>query len=396
MMRILMLTHNMAGIGGSYMRAHSLARALAKLGMDVTLMASRRNCGWKVIRETRDGVQVIQMADFCPKRARHGGLSPIDLLGRLAQANGPYHLVHGFDHRPAVSITALAVRRKRGIPFVSDWADLWGSDGIAGARPTAAGRLLGWADHFWEQRLRKHADAITVVTRDLEARARRLSVPDKRIRLLQVGANEDVIHPLPKAAMRAKYGLPEEAHIIVNSGFSPYDASMLARTFALLARRNPRAILLMTGARFPEIDEAAEAAGCSGRVVHLGFVPYGQLGEVLACGDVMLLPLGNRGVNTSRYPNRVGDFLAAGRPIATQPTGEVGSMVRDEAVGIVTGEEPEAFVEGIDRLLRDEDSRREMGRRARRLAETKLSWRFLAARLVELYQELLTSAGAEG
>ena len=94
------------------------------------------------------------------------------------------------------------------------------------------------------------------------------------------------------------------------------------------------------------------------------------------------------------------DSLLSSEPILQwklkEDTGEVGSMVRDEAVGIVTGEEPEAFVEGIDRLLRDEDSRREMGRRARRLAETKLSWRFLAGRLVELYQELLTSAGAEG
>jgi glycosyltransferase involved in cell wall biosynthesis len=103
----------------------------------------------------------------------------------------------------------------------------------------------------------------------------------------------------------------------------------------------------------------------------------------------MLLPLVNRGVNLARYPNRVGDFLAAGRPIATQPTGEVGSMVIEEAVGIVTGQEPEAFAEGLDRLLQDEDSRQEMGRRARRLAETKLSWRVLAGRLIELYQELL-------
>jgi glycosyltransferase involved in cell wall biosynthesis len=389
MIRILMLTHNMAGVGGSYMRAHSLARALVKLGMNVTLMASRRNRGWKAIREVRDGVQVIQMADFSPERVRHGGMSPFDLLGRLAQANGPYQVVHGFDHRPVVSITSLAASRKRGIPFVSDWADLWGRDGIAGVRPTFAGRMLGWADHLGEQQIRRFADAITVVSCDLEARAHQLGIPGKRVRLLQVGANEDVIHPLPKAAMRAKYGLPEEAHIMVNTGFSPYDASMLARTFALLARRNPRALLLMTGARLHEIDDVAEAGSFSDRVVHLGFVPYERLGEVLACGDVMLLPLVNRGVNLARYPNRVGDFLAAGRPIATQPTGEVGSMVIEEAVGIVTGQEPEAFAEGIDRLLQDEDLRLEMGRRARRLAETKLSWRVLAGRLIELYQELL-------
>jgi hypothetical protein len=107
-----------------------------------------------------------------------------------------------------------------------------------------------------------------------------------------VGANGDVITPLSKTDMRIKHGLPEDAPIAVHSGFAPYDARLLADTFAVLAKRNPRVILLLTGSRSRYLHELAEAACFSDRVRHLGIVPYSRLGEILACGDVILSAIG--------------------------------------------------------------------------------------------------------
>ena len=392
-MRVLMMTHNMAGLGGSFMRAHSLAKSLVVLGNHVTLIASRRLPGRHRIEEEIDGVRVIQMADLLPERVRHGGLSPLDLAGRVKHADGPYDIIHGFDHRPSVSIPALLMRQRRQIPYVADWADLWGRGGIAEQSDSVIRRLLGWADHHWERFAHAHADAVTVVTRNLAGRAEQLGIPVRRIRLIQVGANGDVITPLSKTDMRIKHGLPEDAPIAVHNGFAPYDARLLADTFAILAKRNPRVILLLTGCRLPYLHELAEAAGFSDRVRHLGVVPYSRLGEILACGDVMLLPFSDRSVNAARYPNRVGDYLAAGRPIATNPTGDLGEMVRSEGIGIVPEAEPEAFAAAIDQLLANKESQQQMGLRARKLAETRLSWSALAKQLDELYRDLLSERG---
>ena len=68
-------------------------------------------------------------------------------------------------------------------------------------------------------------------------------------------------------------------------------------------------------------------------------------------------------------------------------------MVRSEGIGIVPEAEPEAFAAAIDRLLAHEESRQQMGLRARKLAETRLSWSALAKQLDELYRDLLSERG---
>ena len=88
----------------------------------------------------------------------------------------------------------------------------------------------------------------------------------------------------------------------------------------------------------------------------------------------MLLPLSDRPVNSARFPNRFGNYLAAGRPIATNPTGDVGEVVEREQVGIVAPDEPGAFADAVLRLLDDLPTCGAMGRRARDLAETRYSW----------------------
>jgi glycosyltransferase involved in cell wall biosynthesis len=388
-MKILMLTYNMAGIGGSFIRAYSLAKSLVHLGYQVTLLASRRFPGRKRIKEEISGVRIIQMADWMPERVRHGGLSPFDVFGRLEHIRRmPYDLVHGFDHRPAVSIPALFARRRWHIPYVADWADLWGRGGIGDKRRYIIGKTMAYADHQLEQSVHRRADAATVVSHYLLERAKEMGIPEERIHLVQVGANIDVIRPLPKIAMRQKYGLPESVPIVVHIGFAPFDIPMLAATFIALARCNPRVILVLCGASFHSLDKAIEAAGLTERVRHLGAIPYERLEEVLACGDVMIMPYSRSTMNIARYPNRIGDYLAAGRPIATSRTCDPGILVESEKIGITADDDPETFAEAIQKLLADPDLCDEMGRRARLLAETRLSWQIIARQLDDLYQRL--------
>jgi glycosyltransferase involved in cell wall biosynthesis len=384
-MRILLLTHNLAGMGGSFLRAHALGGGLAALGHQVTLAAARKERGLRRLRESVDGVGVLQGADFFPERLRQGGLSPLDVLGRLTSVPR-VDLIHGFDHRPSVSFPSLWLRRRFGVPFVSDWADLWGKGGIAEERRSAAGRVLGFFDDYWERTIHRRADGVTVVTEELRRRAEELGVPRERIRKVGVGSSCDRIRPLPREAMRARYGLPENAPIVVHTGFAPYDRPLLAKTLYLLTQRNPELMAVLTGR--PDADLVALAPG---RIRHLGIVPFERMGEILACGDVMILPHTRRPLNTARFPNRLGDYLAAGRPIATNRTGEVGELVEAEGVGLAVGEDPEEFARAIQDLLEDEETRRDMGERARRLAETKRSWAVMARELDEFYREIASA-----
>ena len=389
-MRILMLTHNLAGRGGGFIRSFSLAKELVHLGHEVTLLASRQRIGLGPVVGIIRGVRVIQVSDLLLEQVRHGGLSPMDVWGRLGHVIGNrYDLIHGFDHRPSVSLPALLGQRRMGIPYVTDWADLWGYEGIADERGFLASKTLGAVDHLWEKYTKQEADFITAITSTLVARAQALGVPSGRIRLLPVGANIDLIKPMPKADMRIRYGFSADAHLLVHTGFVDYDVEMLAQMFILLTKRNPQARLVLTGGAMPQITQLCHEAGVMDRVHHLGFLAYEKLGEVLSCGDVMVLPLSHRPLNLARFPNRLGDYLAAGRPVATNPTGDAGRLVEDHGVGITAPEDPEAFAEEVHQLLEDDDARVIMGERARILAETDLSWRSLAEQLVDVYHQVV-------
>ncbi|MEP7335360.1 MAG: glycosyltransferase family 4 protein, partial [Actinomycetota bacterium] len=386
---ILMLAHNVSE-RGSAIRALSIARWLAAAGREVTVVSGRRRVGLVMTRRSMDGVRLLEVPDVLPYRFRNGGLSPIDLAGRLLHVlRERYDVVHTFEPRPSATVPGLLAQHRGKCVWVADWADLWGPDGMAATWPTPQRVTLGAFDGLLQSYTRRRADAVTVISSDLEQRAAALGIPPERIRRIAVGANDDLFRPQPAAEARLRFGIPLDALVLVHTGFAPFDDWLLAHTFAEIASSEPRAYLLMSGRRFPLVEERAAAVGAAHRVVHAGVVPYRDLGSVMACGDVMVVPYTALPHNEARFPNRAGDYLAAGRPIATNPTGDLGRLVATERIGIVAPATPETFALAILDLLRQPAVRDEMGSRARTLAETTLSWRAVVASVGELYDELV-------
>lgn len=390
-MRILLLTQNMAGMGGSYVRTFSLARQLAGFGHAVHVLASRRDPGVRPRTITRDDVHVTEMPDFAAARLRHGGLSPLDVLGRMSWVSRrSFDVIHAFEHRPAVSFPAL-VGKRNGAVLVSDWSDLWGKAGIGGERKGPEAWFLGTADGYWESRYRKGVDAITTINTAIWDRVEGLGLPKTRRLMLPPGANVDLIRPLPKAESRRMYYLPEDAHVVVSTGFAPYDEDLLSETIVEILSLDPAAWALMSGAERTPLQSAVRRRGLEARLRVLGRVPFSEMERVLACADVLLLPYSHKPVNLGRFPNRFGDYLAAGRAIVTQRTGDLGELVVRHGLGLIAPEEPAGFAEAVVRLMEDPVQCDDLGTRARRFAEDHLSWEALAHRVEDFYSEILTA-----
>jgi glycosyltransferase involved in cell wall biosynthesis len=339
-------------------------------------------------------LRIWEVPDVLPFRVRHGGLSPFDVLGRIAGAlRFAPDVIHSFDHRPACSLPAKAAVRFRGSAWVADWADRWGWDGIAAERGFLARHTLGRWDDFVEKRIYRQAHAVTVASRELERVTLRSGVESDRVEWVPPGCNADLIRPMPKAEARAHYGIPPDTHVLVHIGFADYDEDLLAGVFVRLATRFPSIVLLTSGKVGSPLTETLRASGFHHRLRNVGVVPYGELATVMACGDVMLLPYRNRPLNLGRFPNKLADYLASGRPVVTNPTGDLGKLVTDEGLGILADETSEAMADAVARLLEAPQEAEQMGRRARALAEGRLGWPALAARVEGLYARLLRRPG---
>ena len=412
-MRVLMLTYEIEGSGGSFVRAHSLARGLVSNGHRVTIWCAgersrARNSAPDDVGAGFDGVEVVSFDGVVPRRLRHGGLDPLELCARLRAASqlrnatGPvFDVVHGFGHRPTVAWTGRALRRWLGIPYLADWADLWGMEGIGGRRQGLSRTLLGRADEFWERRVyscggRWGVDGLSVITSDLARRASAFGVADERIHLCPVGADVRSIVPEDRGAARERAGLPADRPTVCYVGFNNYDATYLAHAFVALARRVPNVHMLMVGIQLPEFDAILEREGLSNRVIHRGVVPHADLGSQLACGDVMLLPYLDRPINRGRYPNKIGDYMAAGRPTVANPTGDLPHLFERTGCGVLAGEDPEDFAAAAAALLEDPARASALGRRARTAAEQDTSWQALASDLADFYRRARVAAAPQG
>lgn len=392
-MNILMLTYEVVDEGGSFIRCFSLAKNLVKLGHKVTLLASNKNQGFTEKKYIRQGVTVIEIACPLPHRVRHNGTSPFQIIGRIIHViRNRYDVVHGFGHRPSVFIPAIVHRFLYHRPYVADWADLWGWGGLASCRGGVVGNLMGLADDLTERVVYRCADAVTVISDYLYKRALRYGVVPKHIYRLSIGANVDSIILLDKEKMRHKHRVSQGRPIVVYVGNTRYDAEFLAYSFVELLQKKPKTQILFIGEHMASFDKVIRKFGFGGSVIHKGFVQNDKLGELLACGDVMLLPYTNRAINKGRFPNKLGDYMAAGRPTVANPTGDIVPIFENYKIGLLAPETPDKFADAISHLISYPQMSIRLGKNARTTAERFMSWHKRGKELEVIYQRLLASS----
>jgi len=392
--RILFLTHDLVGRGANYIRAASLAAALQSLGHQVTVLAGRSVAAASANGLGPGGAQIVTFPDPLPTRIRRSGLSPVDAMRRLSFAvRGRFDVVQIYGFRPNELLPAMAARSRSSAKLIVDWSDRWGLGGIASSRRWAGKYSLGLVDHVAERWAVGRADGVLAATHHLAHLAIRWGLPDAKVRVIRTGADVERIRPLEKAAARKKIGLRVDGRVVVHSGLSTLDMPYLRGLFQAIHRRDPQAEFLLLGADRPTVARLSRGSQFAAQVRAIGYVPQAQMGELLACGDVMLLPLSGEGYNLARFPNRMGDFLAAGRPVVTNSSGEPGQFVQRVGSGLAVEDTPEAVAEAVHRLLEDRGLASEMGRRGRIAAEQELAWEHLTPIAEKFYQRLLGGSG---
>lgn len=392
-MRILMLNHNTKW-RGTFFRAFHFARCLARRGHDVTVVTISESNRLRFRTENLQGVRVVESPDLLAGKGRTGW-DPYDTIRRtlLALTGETFDIVHAFDCRPAVIVPALALKRFRGVKLVSDWADWWGRGGIIEER----GRILRWTmgavETFFEEFFRPFADGLTVTSRALQDRAAGLGIPRGRIRYIPSGADTETIRPMDKIHSRKLLGLPENGPIVEFIGFVNYDFDCMIRSFPFVQEAFPEATLLLVGQPSPLTPKISKACGITRGIRETGVVPFEKLSVYLACADVLLLPFTDKICNIGRGPIKLGDYMAAGRPIVTQPVGDLRFVFdENEPIGVLAGDTPEEFGRAVCELLANPVRAERLGRNARRLAEERYAWPTLAAELERYYEGLLGSA----
>ncbi|MFN5602211.1 MAG: glycosyltransferase, partial [Acidimicrobiaceae bacterium] len=143
------------------------------------------------------------------------------------------------------------------------------------------------------------------------------------------------------------------------------------------------------GAARAELEQSA--AGLT-NVRFAGYQPRERVSEVLASGDIHVVPL-RAGLGAVSVPSKTYSILAAARPVvaAIDPGTEVTRILAASGAGIsVPPDNVDAFVAALSELVSRGESVNEMGQRGREWVETHVSPMAVA----HSYLELIDSLGA--
>ncbi len=382
-LRIALLNHNVAFRGGTFQRAFNFSRELARRGHTPTLFTISPAQRLRFETQYHDGVEIVLTPDLLWGIGRTGW-DPWDAFRRsLAARTRNVDVVVAFDSRPAVIFPALWWARSSEAPLVMDWADWWGRGGAIGERPfRTISRLIGPLEGWLEEAFRGRAQQTTVISRALGERAVSLGIDPDTISVIPNGSDTHSIVPMDLEAARSRTGLGEGPMVGVLGTPYPSDLQLLLDAMREAWVRTPELRLLVIGSpTHPNLRPLFETLGDDHRLVAPGFVPDEDLSAWLSACDALLLPMADTTASRRRWPGKVNDYFAAGRPVLATDVSDAGAVIERHAAGVVVEASGEAFGAAIADAVSDQAILAGMGESGRRLAEGELSWMAIGDRM---------------
>ena len=121
--------------------------------------------------------------------------------------------------------------------------------------------------------------------------------------------------------------------------------------------------------------------------IEFGWVDYAAYPEILSCADVFLLLQKNISTNVARWPNKAGDYFAAGRPILTNVVGDIGEIAKQNPAVFYLADWTEESISA--RILEIHNQKPDISRfqKIREFANTH-SWHNKATELENFYKSI--------
>lgn len=390
----------------TYVRAYHLARQLAARGHELTLVAVSPQRSMTGCSVAEGGVTIMEtpnlgyypLGRLTTRLYLEPGAGPADILARLKLLlSDRYDIVQLFDHSPNVALPFYLLRNRIRARFVSDWCDIYHCPG--GLRDhnsfrldplyRIAGSPFRAYSRFVEHDLRRKVHGVTAISKGLRDYAVDRGVSPDRVFVLEGGADVEGIRPLSRSAARLRLGLPAHGKIVGFLGTFQRDLDIVIRSFVLVRKVVPEARLLVIGSPHEETRRRIREEGLSDVYIEAGRCSDELLPWYLSAANVFALPLRDNLANATRWPNKIGEYMAAGRPTVVNDVGDIAEAVRQYRIGLTADQGAIPFAMQIIRLLHDEPLAEELGRNAREAACTRYSWALLAGELEKKYRMLL-------
>ncbi len=407
-MHILLIHQAFAALdepGGT--RHHELARFLVSRGHQVTVIASPVSylTGTSTLRpaspssqkmmEEMDGITIIRPSVYS---AHHKSFFH-RLLAFFSFALSSFFaglkvravdVVWGTSPPIFQGVTAWALARLKGARFLFEVRDLWPDFAIAVG--VLKNPLLIKMSFWLERFLYRHADQMMV---NSPAYVKHVSERGARaVELIPNGADPEMFNPRDVGyRFRSKHGCKNKFVVLYAGAHGMSNDLHVVLESARLLENQPQIRIIFVGDGKEKANLQASALAMNLKnVLFLPPVPKSGMAEVLAGADACLAILKPIDEYKTTYPNKVFDYMAAGRPVLLAIDGVIREVVEQAACGVfIPPGDAAALAQAITHLAAERDKAALMGLNGRAYLEEHFSREKMAEKLQSLLKTLTSS-----
>ncbi|MBN2386432.1 MAG: glycosyltransferase family 4 protein [Anaerolineales bacterium] len=284
-------------------------------------------------------------------------------------------------------VTAWLLARLKGVPFLFEVRDLWPDFAIAVGVLTDRTliRMSLWLERFLYHR----ADRMIVNSPAYVAHVSERGA--KQVDLVPNGADPTMFNPADNgAAFRSAHGLTEKFVVLYAGahGMSNDLGMVLDSASKLAGEPRIQFIFLGDGKEKSGLVARAEEIGLS-NVTFLPAIPKRDIPAALAGADACLAILKPIDEYKTTYPNKVFDYMAAGRPVVLVIDGVIREVVEAAGCGVFAQPgDPQALATAVRSLAADKKKARAMGLAGREHLEVHFSRVAIGAKLIRILEEV--------
>lgn len=322
-----------------------------------------------------------------------------ETVARFAASGNPV-LLHAWTPRENVRRRTEQISRICGVPYAVHLED--NEQAIRAARASAKS---WWLRGLIERRYLSHPRRSA---RFLRGAAGISVLLDPLKEFVPAGVPSTVIWPACEPDLfsdgsrdddtRESLGIRKDEFVVFYPGnitrVNADDVRSLYLAVDLLNRQNIPARLLRTG----RVDEGRFVDRMSlpnSWFIELGYQPRSRIGELYRAADALVQPGTPGPFNNYRFPAKLPEFLASGKPIVL-PDCNLGRHLRDGVnCRLLTSGAPEEIASILESFYSDPAGARRMGAAGQAFARENFDWGKSADKLIEFYEGCFQSSKSD-
>ena len=305
----------------------------------------------------------------------------------LALTAGKHEVVLATSTPLTVGIPGWVASRLRRVPFVFEVRDLWPEAAFQMGALQRRG-VFGRGAKALERFLYRAAASIIALSPGMAEGVIAEGIDPARVHIVPNSSDTGLFSPGPKDPELVGRWRLEDTFVVGYTGaIGPSNdvenhIPVAARTLAERGRIDIVFLVAGEGKSLPRLEEGIRDLG---NVRLVGSLPKLQIPSLLRTCDVLLVLFADKPILATNSPNKFFDALAAGRPVIVNSNGWTRELVDDLGIGAYSPVgDGVALADVIERLADDPEAVRQMGERARRVAEERFSRDLLAQQVLDV------------